>query len=82
MASIGNPKSIGIDDLALPDFGDAVPLLSDEVPVFWACGLTPLRAHRKPGQSELEFSAYDPGIGTRRVPRRHRSSPRRRSRSF
>jgi uncharacterized protein YcsI (UPF0317 family) len=38
---IGDPTEIGIDDLAAPDFGDAVRVGVDEVPVFWACGVTP-----------------------------------------
>ncbi|MDY7578018.1 putative hydro-lyase [Herbaspirillum sp. RTI4] len=38
---IGHPQVIGIEDLALPDFGDAVEILDDELPVFWACGVTP-----------------------------------------
>jgi uncharacterized protein YcsI (UPF0317 family) len=38
---IGDPTEIGIDDLAVPDFGDAVRVGADEVPVFWACGVTP-----------------------------------------
>lgn len=38
---IGHPEAIGIADLARPDFGDAVALLDDELPVFWACGVTP-----------------------------------------
>lgn len=38
---IGYPAGIGIADLAAPDFGDAVAVLDDEVPVFWACGVTP-----------------------------------------
>jgi uncharacterized protein YcsI (UPF0317 family) len=38
---IGLPAAIGIDDLAKPDYGDAVPVRSDELPVFWACGVTP-----------------------------------------
>jgi uncharacterized protein YcsI (UPF0317 family) len=36
----GDPRDIGIADLASPDFGDPVPLHVDEVPVFWACGVT------------------------------------------
>ena len=28
-------------DLSLPDFGDAVTIADDELPVFWACGVTP-----------------------------------------
>ena len=38
---IGLPETIGITDLAKPDYGDAVPVRSDELPVFWACGVTP-----------------------------------------
>ncbi|UOQ43871.1 putative hydro-lyase [Halobacillus salinarum] len=38
---IGSPDSIGIHDLNRPDFGDAVTVKEDEVPVFWACGVTP-----------------------------------------
>ncbi|HEX9971142.1 MAG TPA: DUF1445 domain-containing protein [bacterium] len=29
-----------VRDIKQPDFGDAVPIKSDEVPVFWACGVT------------------------------------------
>lgn len=35
------PESIGISNLAKPDFGDPVPIEKDEIPVFWACGVTP-----------------------------------------
>lgn len=38
---LGDPTLIGIPDLAKPDFGDAVTLKPGEVPVFWACGVTP-----------------------------------------
>jgi uncharacterized protein YcsI (UPF0317 family) len=38
---VGNPSALGIKDLACPDYGDAVPVMDDEVPVFWACGVTP-----------------------------------------
>ncbi len=43
---IGNPAEIGIADLARPDYGDAVAILSDELPLFWACGVTPQEAIR------------------------------------
>ena len=36
-----DPALIGITDLAAPDYGDAVALEEDEIPVFWACGVTP-----------------------------------------
>ncbi len=38
---IGDPAAIGIADLGRPDFGEAVPVRPGEVPVFWACGVTP-----------------------------------------
>jgi uncharacterized protein YcsI (UPF0317 family) len=38
---IGLPAAIGIRDLARPDWGDAVEVRDDELPVFWACGVTP-----------------------------------------
>lgn len=38
---IGLPHLIGVHDLSRPDFGDAVEVRADELPVFWACGVTP-----------------------------------------
>lgn len=39
---IGDPAVIGISDVTKPDFGDSWEQGStDEVPVFWACGVTP-----------------------------------------
>ena len=38
---IGDPALIGIADVNKPDFGDAVTIHEGEVPVFWACGVTP-----------------------------------------
>jgi uncharacterized protein YcsI (UPF0317 family) len=37
----GDPAAIGIRDINKPDFGDPVEVRSSEVPVFWACGVTP-----------------------------------------
>ncbi|HZT82136.1 MAG TPA: putative hydro-lyase [Gemmataceae bacterium] len=37
----GDPSAIGIRDLDRPDFGDPVEVRPGEVPVFWACGVTP-----------------------------------------
>ena len=48
---VGHPASLGIPDLARPDFGDTVELADGDVPVFWACGVTPqaaLMASRPP----------------------------------
>lgn len=41
---IGDPALIGIADLSRPDYGDAVAVHADELPVFWACGVTPQAA--------------------------------------
>lgn len=41
---IGDPAAIGIKDVDRPDFGDAVTIKPGEVPVFWACGVTPQAA--------------------------------------
>jgi uncharacterized protein YcsI (UPF0317 family) len=38
---IGLPELIGIQDLAKPDYGDFLEVRPDELPVFWACGVTP-----------------------------------------
>lgn len=38
---IGLPELIGIKGIAKPDYGDPVPVKQDELPVFWACGVTP-----------------------------------------
>lgn len=37
----GDPAQFGIGDLDRPDWGDAVEIRPAEVPVFWACGVTP-----------------------------------------
>lgn len=42
----GDPAAIGIRDIANPDWGDAVEIGPGEVPVFWACGVTPQQAIR------------------------------------
>lgn len=42
--SVGAPAAIGIEDVMNPDFGDAVDILDDEVPVFHACGVTAMNA--------------------------------------
>lgn len=44
---IGDPSLIGISDLSRPDYGDAVDVLPGELPVFWACGVTPQAAIAK-----------------------------------
>ncbi len=41
---VGDPGALGIADLGAPDFGDPVAVRAGEVPVFWACGVTPQAA--------------------------------------
>ena len=38
---MGDPAAIGIRDITKPEYGDAVDIAPGEVPVFWACGVTP-----------------------------------------
>jgi len=48
---VGDPAGLGIADLGRPDFGEAVEPEPGDVPVFWACGVTPqaaLMASRPP----------------------------------
>ena len=56
----GNPEAIGIADLGRPDYGDPVAIHSDEVPVFWACGVTP-QAVALDARPELMIT-HEPGI--------------------
>ena len=41
---VGDPRALGIADLDSPDFGEPVEVRAGEVPVFWACGVTPQAA--------------------------------------
>ena len=41
---IGDPGSLGIADLGAPEFGDPPVMQDGDVPVFWACGVTPQAA--------------------------------------
>ncbi len=38
---IGDPSAIGISDLSKPDYGEPVTIREGDVPVFWACSVTP-----------------------------------------
>lgn len=56
---VGDPAAIGIADLGRPDFGDPVQVMEDELPVFWACGVTPQYVAQ---QSRLPFCiSHSPG---------------------
>jgi uncharacterized protein YcsI (UPF0317 family) len=56
---LGDPSALGIRDLARPDYGSAVSIRDGEVPVFWACGVTPQSAINS---ARLPFAiAHRPG---------------------
>ena len=38
---IGTPEELGITDIDKPDYGEAVTIKPNEMPVFWGCGVTP-----------------------------------------
>ena len=38
---VNDPATIGIKNLGKPEFGDPVTIKKGEIPVFWACGVTP-----------------------------------------
>ncbi len=56
---VGDPRALGIEDLDRPEYGDAVTIQPGEVPVFWACGVTPMEAvmNAKPALAMM----HDPG---------------------
>ena len=41
---MGYQEKIGIKDIDHPDYGDPVEIREGEIPVFWACGVTPQAA--------------------------------------
>ena len=41
---IGDPDALGIADINAPEYGAPVTILDGELPVFWACGVTPQAA--------------------------------------
>jgi uncharacterized protein YcsI (UPF0317 family) len=38
---VGDPEALGVKDLGEPEFGDPISIDEDQIPVFWACGVTP-----------------------------------------
>ena len=38
---VGDPDSLGVRDLQDPEFGESISIDEDQIPVFWACGVTP-----------------------------------------
>ncbi|WP_159585730.1 putative hydro-lyase [Chelativorans xinjiangense] len=56
---IGDPAQIGIADIMRPDFGDTPVMEEGDIPVFWACGVTPQIAIRTCG-ADLAIT-HEPG---------------------
>lgn len=56
---VGDPAELGIADLGRPDYGDPVPVADGEVPLFWACGVTPQAAITESGLPLV--IAHEPG---------------------
>jgi uncharacterized protein YcsI (UPF0317 family) len=55
----GDPAALGIPDLSRPDFGDRVVPEPGDVPMFWACGVTPQTALAR---AQLPFAiTHSPG---------------------
>ena len=46
---VGDPAQLGIADLDRPDWAPPIPLQPGDVPVFWACGVTPQAAIEEAG---------------------------------
>jgi uncharacterized protein YcsI (UPF0317 family) len=51
---VGDPAAIGVGDIRVPDWGDAIELRQGEIPVFWASGMT--------AQNALEHAMLDISI--------------------
>lgn len=56
---VGDASALGIADLARPDYGDPVPVRQGELPVFWACGVTPQLVLARSGCPW--FATHEPG---------------------
>lgn len=56
---VGDPSHIGIDDIMIPDYGDQIEILDDELPVFWACGVTAQKILR--ASIMRKFYTHTPG---------------------
>ena len=75
---VGDPAGLGISDLNAPDFGDSVDIRGGEVPMFWACGVTPQLAiasaapeiaiTHEPGHMFITDLPADPSSSTRCPP--------------
>jgi len=46
-SDFSDAAALGINDVMAPDFGEPVPVEDGEIPVFWACGVTPQMAIKK-----------------------------------
>ena len=66
---IGDPAQIGIKDFDNPEFGDPPVLEPGDIPVFWACGVTPQMAIRNAGARHRDHARTGPHAGHGRAGR-------------
>lgn len=58
----GAVKRLGIKDLGNPEFGDKTDIREDEIPIFWACGVTPqIAANRCASRIKSKVIGHSPG---------------------
>lgn len=67
---IGDPAAIGIKDITKPDFGGPSDVLPGEVPMFWACGITP-QAVALECKPELMLTHYSGHMFLSDIPSEH-----------
>ncbi|WP_331197918.1 D-glutamate cyclase family protein [Limosilactobacillus fermentum] len=67
---VGDPASLGINDLFQPDYGDPVTIKDGELPVFWPCGVTPQNAIMQSKAPAGDYPRPGPHVDHRRVKRR------------
>ncbi|MEW6638711.1 MAG: DUF1445 domain-containing protein, partial [Actinomycetota bacterium] len=44
---VGDPDGLGVRALGEPEFGEAIEIRENEIPIFWACGVTPQAVARR-----------------------------------
>ena len=66
---LGDPVAIGIGNLSRPDFGDPVEIRAGEIPVFWACGVTPHAQNTGTSPGRISTGSPKSGRSMSRMPR-------------
>ena len=55
---IGDPSALGIRNIQEVDFGDPMDIGKNEIPVFWACGVTGIKAIQSAGMAIIIIIIY------------------------